>query len=137
MLAFQSNPNSVLLTFINNAANNVNTMILSMLFKNSQPIGNCQLDSDTKMTSIYQGMRVMITQNRDKKRNIINGQMATIHTCHNATVILKLPNNKLVATRSDISITRWIENLLSLSCSLCYHNVQSSRSNLGKSNSVV
>ena len=24
--------------------------------------------------------------------------MATIHTCHNATVILKLPNNKLVAT---------------------------------------
>ena len=97
MLAFQSNPNSVLLTFTNNAANNVNTMILSMLFKNSQPIGNCQLDSDTEMTSIYQGVRV-ITQNRDKKRNIVNGQMATIHTCHNATVILKLPNNKLVAT---------------------------------------
>ena len=76
MLAFRSNPNSVLLTFTSNAANNVNAMLLSMLFKNSQPIGNCQLDSDTKMTSIYQGMRVMVTQNCDKKRNVVNGQMA-------------------------------------------------------------
>ena len=56
-------------------------MIVSMLFKNMQPIATCQLDSDTNITPIYQGMRVMMTQNRDKERNIVNGQMATIHTC--------------------------------------------------------
>ena len=98
MLAFQSNPNSVLLTITNNAANKINNMVVSMLFKNAQPIANCQLDSKTSMTSIYVGMRVMITQNRDKQRNIVNGQMATIHMCHNATVLLKLPRNKIDAT---------------------------------------
>ncbi len=98
MHAFQTNPNSVLLTFTNNAANNINNMILSTLFENVQPIAKCQLDSDTDLTLIYQGMRVMISQNRDKQRNIVNGQMATVHTCHNATVLLKLPGNKLVAT---------------------------------------
>ena len=40
----------------------------------------------------------MITQNRDKKQNVVNGQMATVEMCHNTTVILKLPGNKLVAT---------------------------------------
>ena len=40
----------------------------------------------------------MITQNRDKTRNIVNGQIATVETCHNATVVLRLPGQKLVAT---------------------------------------
>ena len=40
----------------------------------------------------------MITQNHDKTWNIVNGQMAVVERCHNATVILKLPGNKLVAT---------------------------------------
>ena len=43
-------------------------------------------------------MRVMITQNRDKLQNVVNGQMATVELCHNATVILKLPGNRLVPT---------------------------------------
>ena len=98
MIAFQSNLNSVFLTFTNNAANNLNSMIVSMLLKNMQPIATCQLNSDANITPLYQGMRVIITQNCDKERNIVNGQIATIHTCHNATVILKLPRNKLVAT---------------------------------------
>ena len=67
MIAFQSNPNSVFLTFTNNGANNLNSMIVSMLFKNMQPIATCQLDSDTNITPIYQGMRVMITQNRNEE----------------------------------------------------------------------
>jgi hypothetical protein len=40
----------------------------------------------------------MITQNRDKPQNVVNGEMASMEICHNATVILKLPGNKLVAT---------------------------------------
>ena len=35
LLALKSNPNSVVLTFTNNAANNINRMIVSMLFENS------------------------------------------------------------------------------------------------------
>ena len=100
MRAFQSNPNSVILTFTNNAANYINNLVVSMLFANDQPIANCQLDTDTlQSVPIYKGMRVMITQNRDKQRNIVNGQIANVHTFHNGTILLKLPGNKLVATQ--------------------------------------
>ena len=99
MRAFQSNPNSVILTFTNNAANYINNSVVPMLFANDQPIANCQLDTDTlQSVPIYKGMRVMITRNRDKQRNIVNGQIANVHTFHNGTILLKLPGNKLVAT---------------------------------------
>ena len=62
------------------------------------PLAYVQLDSDTDISPIYKGMRVIITQNRDKPQNVVNGQMASVEICHNATVILKLPGNKLVAT---------------------------------------
>ena len=65
---------------------------------NAQPLAYVQLESDTDISPIYKGMRVMITQNRDKPQNVVNGQMASVEICHNSTVILKLPGNKLVAT---------------------------------------
>ena len=95
---FQANPNCTILTFTNAAANSLNSLIASSLFKNAQALGYFQLDSDTDLAPIYKSMRVMITQNRDKSQNVVNGQMATVEMCHNATVILKLPGNKLVAT---------------------------------------
>ena len=38
-------------------------------------------------------MRVMITQNRDKRQNVVNRQIANVEMCQNATVILRLPDN--------------------------------------------
>ena len=96
--AFQDNPQSTFLTFTNAAANKLNSLITSALFANRQPLAYCQLDSDTDLSPIYKHMRVMITQNRDKTQNIVNGQIASIELCHNATIILKLPGTKLVAT---------------------------------------
>jgi hypothetical protein len=96
--AFQANPDSTLLTFTNDAANKLNTLITSSLYANAQPLRSFQLDSDTYISPIYKGTKVMITQNRDKPQNLVNGEMASVEICHNATVILKLPGNKLVAT---------------------------------------
>ena len=42
-------------------------------------------------------MHVVITQNRDKQINVINGQIRKIHTMHNSTIILELSNGKLVS----------------------------------------
>ena len=95
---FQANPDSTLLTFTNDAAKKLNTLITSSMHANEQPLAYVQLESDTDISPIYKGMRVMITQNRDKPQNVVNGQMASVEICHNATVILKLPGNKLVAT---------------------------------------
>ena len=49
----------------------------------------------------------MITQNRDKPQNVVNGEMASVEICHNATVILKLPGNKLVATNLVTYVWLW------------------------------
>ena len=78
--------------------NKLNTSITSSLYANAQPLGYFELYTNTDISPIYKGMRVMITQNRDKAQNIVNGQMATVEHCHNATVILKLPGSTLVST---------------------------------------
>jgi ATP-dependent exoDNAse (exonuclease V) alpha subunit len=96
--AFELNPSSTILTFTNKAANELNNLITSTAFANATPLCFSQLDSETDAMPIYKGMRVMITQNRDKPNNVVNGQIASVEMCHNATIILKLPGNKLVPT---------------------------------------
>lgn len=54
-------------------------------------------DNESELTPIYKGMKVMITQNRDKKNNVVNGQMAEVATCHGNTIFLKMPQNKIAA----------------------------------------
>ena len=96
--AFEANPECTILIFTNAAANSLNSLITSTAFKNEQPLGYFQLDSsDTDITPIYKGMRVMITQNCDKTQNVVNRQMANVEMCQYATVIFRLPD-KLVAT---------------------------------------
>ena len=42
-------------------------------------------------------MKVIITQNRDKKHGVTNGQSASVVTTENATIVLKLTNGNIVA----------------------------------------
>ena len=46
--------------------------------------------------NLFKGMRVLITQNRDKKNGVVNGQTATVHMVQNVTLFLKLPNGRIV-----------------------------------------
>jgi ATP-dependent exoDNAse (exonuclease V) alpha subunit len=61
--------------------------------------------------NIYSGMRVVVTQNRDKIHGVVNGQLATVHTMHNHSAYLQLPNDNIVAIypvtikRNDKSLT--------------------------------
>ena len=93
----QSHPDTTVLTFTYEAANELSNVVTSTLFSNNKPLAHIQLDSSTS-TPIFKGMRVLITQNRGKLQNIVNGQIATIERCHNTTVILRLHSNKLVPT---------------------------------------
>ena len=96
--ALQSHPDTTVLTFTNEAANELNNVITSTLFSNNKSLVHIQLDSTIASTPIFKGMRVMITQNRNKLQNVVKGQIATIERCHNTTEILRLPSNKLVPT---------------------------------------
>ena len=66
-----------------------------LLFTNDQPFGYYNLDDNSEATPIFKGMKVMITQNRDKRNNVVNGQMAEVATCHGNTIFLKMPENKI------------------------------------------
>lgn len=45
---------------------------------------------------VYRGMRVVITENRDKAARIVNGQDATVLYNQNNTIILQLPEGDKV-----------------------------------------
>ena len=53
-----------------------------------------QCDCDIEPMPLY-NMRVMITQNRDKKNGVVNRQMAKILCIQNGTVFLELRNGRL------------------------------------------
>lgn len=94
--ALKENPETTVLTFTNVAANEINKSIVSMLFQKEEPLGYIQFDSETSAAPIFQNMRVMITQNQDKSRNVVNGQIAVIKCMQNTTIILRLLCGSLV-----------------------------------------
>jgi ATP-dependent exoDNAse (exonuclease V) alpha subunit len=95
--AFSIHSNNTILTFTKQAANRANEVIIDSIFAKENPLAFVQLDWNLPPINIYHGMRVVITQNRDKIAGIVNGQMAYVHTVHNNSVYLKLPDDKVVA----------------------------------------
>ena len=58
------------------------------------------MDNDELPVIIYKGMRVVFTQNRDKKNGVVNGQPAIVLMIQGFTVLLQLPNAKKVSVYS-------------------------------------
>lgn len=92
----RNNISSTFLTVSRNAVTRINNLILENLFVDSLRVGTLQMDDDQGTRGIFKGMRVVITQNRDKKNGIVNGQTAIVVMMENHTVILQLPNGKKV-----------------------------------------
>ena len=59
------------------------------------------------MIDIYPGLRVLLTQNRDKTHGIVNGQVATVSQMHNVTIFSSLPDGKIV---SVYPVTQYNDN---------------------------
>ena len=53
------------------------------------------MDNDEPPANIYKGMRVVFTQNRDKRNGVVYGQPAVVLIIF--TVVLQLPNSKKVS----------------------------------------
>ena len=67
-------------------------------FSDSLALAAIQFNCDLPELPVYVNMRVMITQNRDKKQNVVNGHLATAQLVRNKTIFLKFPNGKVVNT---------------------------------------
>ena len=96
-----SHPTGTVLTVTKNASNQINSLVVERSFKGERAllIGNC--DSDFPPIPLHKGMRVVITQNRDKNRGFVKGQQASIVNAENQTVFLRLENGHILTPISS------------------------------------
>lgn len=93
----KEHPSSTFLTVSRNAVSRINSLILQHLFATGLYLGTVQMDNKETPCDIFKGMRVILTQNRDKRNGIVNGQPGIIMTMSARTVLIKLPNAKVVS----------------------------------------
>ncbi len=74
------NPDSTVLTVSKRACVTVNQAVITRLFSEESPLAYVQCDYGMDVIPIYNHMRIIITQNRDKANGIVNGQEGTIHS---------------------------------------------------------
>lgn len=70
--------------------------MLDQLFAGVNAITDVPCQGRLHAFQVYPGMRVLITENRDKESGFVNGQQATVVSAENHTVLLRLPNNKIL-----------------------------------------
>lgn len=81
-------------------------LILQNLFSPELFVGTIQMDNNDPPTNIFKGMRIILTQNRDKKNGIVNGQPGIVLMMKSMTVLIKLPNGKTVSVYPVSTITK-------------------------------
>jgi len=83
-------PEAHVLTVSWKSTNRVNKIALT-LFDTEAYFGEITYDSDLGKASLYRGLKVVITQNRDKQNGVVNGQPATVMYREGASVFLLHP----------------------------------------------
>jgi hypothetical protein len=91
-------PCATFVTVSRKATNFINQVAIDYLFRDTLPLMHVQFDCDLPPMPIYENLQVIITQNRDKKNGIVNGQRAFVKLVQNKTVFLTLPNGSVVST---------------------------------------
>ena len=94
---FRQCQQTTFLTFSNYASDIVNQAILRHLFCDCEPIIFFPTSQSTDQPMpIYFGMRVIITENRDKTGGFVNGNIGVVHSHSNHTSFVRC-NHQLVA----------------------------------------
>ena len=104
LFVLKNHSESLVLTVSRKASAEVNKVALTKLFSSEHALAEIQYDNGESPLPLYKDMKVIITQNRDKKNGMTNGQTASVLTTQNTTVVLKLPNGNIVAIHPVTSI---------------------------------
>ena len=81
----------MVLTVSRNAAQRINDIAVQTIFMGKTAFASVQMHSSESQMLLFKGMRVIITQNRDKENGVINGQSATVLNFEQGTIFLQLP----------------------------------------------
>ena len=104
----QNHPDGMILTVSKAATAIINRIAVQNLFPETDLCGQVVFDNDDGCQPLYKGMKVIITQNRDKQLHVVNGQCATVITMQNQTVFLRLPNEYVIAL---YPVTKTVDNI--------------------------
>ena len=84
--AFDANMNTIFLTFTKDSSRYINSMIAQHIFSNDVPLTHVYLSTDLEARQpIFKNMKIMITENKDKEKGVINGTIAFVRSLHNQT----------------------------------------------------
>lgn len=91
ILSAWSNTHTSFLTFTNQGCHFVNSVIIEHLFSRSTTLGFIFMGSSYEAKQpIYEGMLVRITENRDKSRRYVNGQVGKIALFYKRIIMLQI-----------------------------------------------
>ena len=68
------------------------------MFQDKTPVSTIPLENDVQEFFPFRDMRVVVTQNLDKRTGMVNGQLATIQNNQNNILLLRFPNGKTIFT---------------------------------------
>ena len=91
-------PDATFLTVSPDAANCVNNIVIARMFQEKTPVSTIPLENDVHDFLPFRDMRVVVTQNLNKRTGVVNSQLATIQNNQNNTLLLKFPNGKTTFT---------------------------------------
>ena len=88
--AFDTNRYITFLTFNKDSSTYINSTITQHVFSNDVLLTHVYLSTDLEAWQpIYKNMKIMITENRDKEKGVINGTIAYIRSLHNQTLFIE------------------------------------------------
>ena len=120
--AFSSHTDASIMTVSRRAAQRMNTVVVKRLFRQNLPLTDipCALVLELEDIFPQRGMRILITENRDKTSRIVNGHDATVVSNQGNTILVRFPNNGMAFvypvthTEEDGNVTHVIPLLLDM-----------------------
>lgn len=104
------------------AAQRVNEVVTSHLFKDQAPLSNVPLTSAGEGQELFpcKGMKVVITENRNKSNRIVNNQHARIINAHKCTLVVEFPEGQRALVYPVTRTEENGQNTTRYPCSLSY-----------------
>ena len=123
------NSEALVLTGSRTASQRINQLSVDTIFAGKTAFASVQMDNPESPMLLYKGMHIIITQNRDKKNGVINGQNAEVLNFEQGTIFLKLPERERCSSAYDNRNfrRRFCESFLSPRSRIRYNDKQNPR----------
>ena len=95
MESYYNDPDTTFITVTNIGANRINGIVVDGLFKEERPIAHVRLANEQENRPLYKNIRLVITENRNKKSGLVNGQICNLVTTEGKSLFVRLKNGKI------------------------------------------